>query len=808
MTENKYRVKVGKKAKINVEWNDNPINYSHEAKKNIISVMADRYGIPKESVKVSFNAVKLNENGEQINVSSEVINNIQDPKFQLKLFNDYITENKIENIDFEQIKKIDSEINSKIDYDVYEKYRKSELEWIEWSNFLSYGPDNRFEYKDLKGLILLNGSIDGMPSGNQNGKSSFAMDLVSFLYFGKTQKPYTLSECFNKFLDVPTFSVSGGIKIDGLDYVIERVVTRTKKRTGEWGDASQKVKYYQIVNGEKEELIDSICNEQGEYSTKTNKIIKEAIGSEKDFGMIVMTTATDLFSLIEMGKTETGKLLSKWVGLSPLEEKDKLAKDKYKEVERGLKSKSYDKIDLNLEIENSNLSIKTNEKNIELANNRIDELVKLTDIEQQSKDTLLLSKKQIDQNILKLDINTVNVKIEKIKKDGALKRTELAGYKADFETVKDINFDELIYKSKITSDKEISIEISNIKNQISTLKITNENLAKSEFCPTCKRKYDNLDNSGTIKENELKIVELTNSGITANTKLNLNKEEITKLEEDKKLFDKKAKLEGLIEIIPVQIQNLLSQYKENEQKIKEFNDNKEGIEKNNQIDISLTNINAKIRSISTEKDIKVREIENYKRNNVEFDKKIKTNEIIIKEIDEEAILIRNWKAYLEMVGKNGVSKMVLKKTLPIINSELSRLLEDVCDFDVEVALTDKNEVIFNIIKDDVISSLGGASGFEKTASALALRCVLGNISTMPRPNFLILDEILGGVASENYDNMREMYKKIEKDYQFILHVTHLDSIKDWHNTVIRINKQSNISSVKLENNGISELPTD
>jgi len=148
-----------------------------------------------------------------------------------------------------------------------------------------------------------------------------------------------------------------------------------------------------------------------------------------------------------------------------------------------------------------------------------------------------------------------------------------------------------------------------------------------------------------------------------------------------------------------------------------------------------------------------------------------------------------------MVGKNGVSKMILKKTLPIINSELSRLLEDVCDFDVEVALTDKNEVIFNIIKDDVISSLGGASGFEKTASALALRCVLGNISTMPRPNFLILDEILAGVASENYDNMRNLYSKIEKDYQFVLHVTHLDSIKDWHNNTIVISKHLNISTV-------------
>jgi hypothetical protein len=46
----KYRVKIDKKAKIHVEWNDDPINYSNEAKKHIISVMADRYGVPKESI--------------------------------------------------------------------------------------------------------------------------------------------------------------------------------------------------------------------------------------------------------------------------------------------------------------------------------------------------------------------------------------------------------------------------------------------------------------------------------------------------------------------------------------------------------------------------------------------------------------------------------------------------------------------------------------------------------------------------------------------------------------------------------------
>ena len=61
--------------------------------------------------------------------------------------------------------------------------------------------------------------------------------------------------------------------------------------------------------------------------------------------------------------------------------------------------------------------------------------------------------------------------------------------------------------------------------------------------------------------------------------------------------------------------------------------------------------------------------------------------MIIKKITSEEKLVYNWKIYLDMVGKNGISKMVLRKTLPIINANLANLLGDVCDFDVEVSIS-------------------------------------------------------------------------------------------------------------------------
>jgi DNA repair exonuclease SbcCD ATPase subunit len=149
-----------------------------------------------------------------------------------------------------------------------------------------------------------------------------------------------------------------------------------------------------------------------------------------------------------------------------------------------------------------------------------------------------------------------------------------------------------------------------------------------------------------------------------------------------------------------------------------------------------------------------------------------------------------------MVGKNGISKMVMRKTLPIINARLAQILEDVCDFDVNVSINNKNEVAFNIIKNGQSSNIKSASGFERTATALALRSVLADISNIPRLNFCIYDEILGRVAKENYDKMNILFERISKDYDFVFQITHLDEIKEWSNQIVTVTKNSDgISSL-------------
>ena len=148
-----------------------------------------------------------------------------------------------------------------------------------------------------------------------------------------------------------------------------------------------------------------------------------------------------------------------------------------------------------------------------------------------------------------------------------------------------------------------------------------------------------------------------------------------------------------------------------------------------------------------------------------------------------------------MIGKDGISKMVLRNTLPIINSELKRLLGDVTDFDVEVVMDDKNDVDFLMIRDGVVTRLSAASGLETTQAALALRVVLGKMSRLSRPPFILLDEVLGTVAKENYDDMKKLYDKIVEYYDFVLHICHIDL--DWYDgNIVTVVKNNNISSIK------------
>lgn len=794
------KVEIGKSSKVNIKWKVLPIDYSHEGEKDIIAKFAKKYGIPRENISVE--PVFINpkgENGDDVYVN-EAVKNIQDPEFKYGLFKQYLTEKGIEDYDFDEIVGFDKLISSNIDYEVYDKHKRYTIKWIKWSNFMSFGPNNFFDFTKLSGLVLLSSE-----PANQGGKSTFCLDLFRFLLFGKVtsrESDWTLDKAFNTHIPEATeVSVEGCVEIDGVDYVIKRVLSRPElKRRTEKSRVSQKVTYYKLVNGEYIGLEDEdeAENETETTGRETSKVIKEAIGNERDFDLMICVDSANLKGLISLKDADRGRLITRWIGLLPLEDTDKLARDYYnKSVAPKLTLNKYSKEELRAD--NEELEAENQEKiadGVKYNKNKEDSEKKLSDYKEK-RDILLGSKLPIDDELTKTDKVTLEKKRDDTVTDGKRKAEEKKRNEEAYEKVKNVEFDEENYKNKVKEDKELSIYVNNLGHENERLEREIKQLRDGEYCPTCGAKLKGVDNTEAIESKSAKIQLNTAEIGKISKKLNKIGKEIEDLEKDRAEYNEKTRLELVIDKNEVDLENYRSKLRECNRILKDLEKNDAAIRKNNEINAKINVIDA-----STAEEEKVcnelkRKIEELRADILANRKIIADNKKTIEVIESEEKLVRNWKIYLEMIGKNGISKMVLRNALPLINGELKRLLADVCDFDVEVAIDSHNDVTFYHIHDGVKQNLAAGSGFEQTVASLALRSVLSKVSTFSKPSFVVFDEILGGVADVNYDQVKLLYDKIAKDYACVLQISHLKAISDWHNYQIVIKKENNISKIEM-----------
>lgn len=135
--------------------------------------------------------------------------------------------------------------------------------------------------------------------------------------------------------------------------------------------------------------------------------------------------------------------------------------------------------------------------------------------------------------------------------------------------------------------------------------------------------------------------------------------------------------------------------------------------------------------------------------------------------------------------------------MPLINSELQRLMEDSCYFKLEIRINDKNEVEFMMIDNStgVEKLMTSGSGYEKTIASLALRSVLTKICTLPKPNLVVMDEVFGKISNENLEMVSEFFIKIKDYFEKVFVISHNPLINNWADNIVKIKKDNNISKV-------------
>ena len=147
-------------------------------------------------------------------------------------------------------------------------------------------------------------------------------------------------------------------------------------------------------------------------------------------------------------------------------------------------------------------------------------------------------------------------------------------------------------------------------------------------------------------------------------------------------------------------------------------------------------------------------------------------------------------------SKKAIPAAVVATRLPVINTEIAKILSGIVDFVIELELdeeTDALEVYINYGDSRRIVEL--CSGMEKMIASIALRVALTNISMLPRSDIFIIDEGFGTLDDMGIEACNRLIQSLKKFFRVILVITHIDGVKDIVDDVVEVTKVEKDSRV-------------
>lgn len=761
---------------IQVVWEDLPENFTQDKIKSVKHYFQKKYNTTNVNVLTKVKNVEK-DTMQSIDVSV----NISDTNYQLELLKKFLESKGYGNY-HENILLINRMVENKMleKQEESTQFKKWYIRNIEFSNFLSYGENQRLDFDSLNGIVV----IESNPP-NFGGKTVLSVDLLMFLFFNETTKTTKAEEIFNRFTDKDKVTVKGEVTIDGEDYIIIRTIERKLSKKGDWNVKTELDFFKKLSDG-------SLQNFQGEQRRETEAFIKTSIGTKEDFLMTILTTATNLEELLEAKPTARGQVLSRFMGLEFLKTKEETAKEVYSEFSKSKMSNVYSSEQL--KTDNEDLNTKIGELTTQIDNIK-KELVDIDDKISKGKeyrdDIIKKKHSDIDQEISILNPENTEQEIKGIdyNKSGFIAKMNELKVVEPSEFYKEEEHDKIkeeynvVYKDVVRIDTEIT--------SINKLKSSVEGGIKCEHCgielmnaSITNAKIAELDGYIMHKDQKEGLMLVLTGKEQAFVQL---KKEFDEYEKNKLI---KEKYELSIESCDLKMGVL-------KDKLKRYEEIQDKIKQNQQIDSMLIKADLRLDELDGMKRTKNNSITTNEYEIKSKEEKISNNKKLIVKIKEEEEKEKIYKIYLEAYGKNGVSKIIMKTMMPLINSELQRLMEDSCYFKLEIRINDKNEVEFIMVDNSsgVEKLMVSGSGYEKTIASLALRSVLSKICSLSKPNIIVFDEVFGKISNDNLDMVYEFFVKIKDYFEKIFVITHSPLVSQWADSTVKITKENNISKL-------------
>jgi len=760
-----------------------------------------------EIIEVTYVRVESEQSSNKSSLTTKELNlnDLASVEYQNKLIKDFLTRRLVGvTLDkelWEKIFSINEKYNQTIDKDKVIRNIRWKPKKFEFSNMFSYGENNVIDFSDMKDVI-------GVFAVNASGKSSI-LSALSFCIFDKCDRAFKASHVLNS--QKMSFHCKFNFEIDSVNYFIERSGKSDKK-----GSVKVDVKFWKEVDGKVVEL-------NGEARRSTNDLIRDYLGTYDDFILTVLSIQNNkVGTFVDMGQTERKDLLSQFMGLNLFDELFVAATEKLKELEIEIKhiqrnETLEDPRDLDCKLEIFSQKIKE-------LDSRREELIKEKTFTTESIISLTEQIVKFDEEVstdivglrhskskLESSISSLESEMSKIEKEISSLRTELHSTESSVNSLREngveSEFEKLSSFKKQLSTKRHEIDKKKIFVDSKLDKL--RKLETHEYDPNCKYCVNNefvkdaLDARESLVKDKVDVESLLKEYSIIEHEI----EKLSNVEQDYKTF---------VKLVPVLSSLEKSLASQNKQLM--VSQNKLVLEKNSlkEVDLMISRylkqessiqsnikIDAERRLLSNRSSEIDRIIDALNKEYSEFSSKVEVirlekekrekNSSTLKSLEKEA---QAYAHYISAVSRDGIPFELISQAVPIIEKEVNTILSQIVEFSVNIQ-TDGKNVITNIVYNDKHWPLELASGLEKFLTSLVIRVALINISNLPRPNFIAIDEGFGCADADNLSSMNSLFSILKTSFDFMLIISHLDSMKDMVDHTIEIKKENGFSKISV-----------
>ena len=717
--------------------------------------------------------------------------------YQNKLLKSHLE--RVHNTDPETVNEI-LKINESLNKHLVASDVARHVEWklidFEFSNMFSYGENNKISFDDMSGLV-------GLFAKNHTGKSAL-LDSIMFCLFDRCSRTTKAESVLNK--NRKTFECKISIEVEGQPYYIHR---KAKRKAN--GKVKCDVNFWTVDD---EGQLNSL---NGEQRAETNSIIRRLIGTYEDFILTALSVQNDSTGFIDKSQTEKKDLLSQFLDITVFDQLQQLATEEISEMR--VLIKDFKKVDYATKLDLCKTSLESNRvlmiesmktdkelKSKKLAiGESIQQLqsslapVKVYDKTAIQKDIELM-KSKISLSNTKLDTNKTKEKEQKLLLQKCLdwldnyNRGELY---ATVNTLKGLNKD-LLQESKL---------LSKAKNTYSNAKTLAEQLHDHEYDPNCKFCCDNdfVKKAQSAKDNlEVYSHLVTKCQKSVDLITGLKEETESKVE----LFSKYQKVENKIETVKLDLRSInidnakhVTVRDDSSTKLLHLQAELVAYEKNKKLIQENSNVQTEIDKLNTTLAECTDDIETNREDIIEYKSNVKLYTATRDEINETMARaygleqkLKYYDLYLASIKRDGLPYEIISDSLPELQDEVNEILTQITDFKL-IFDTDGKNINTYITYGDTPWDLSLASGMEKFVSSLAIRNGLIQLSSLPRPTFIAIDEGFGNLDSDNLDSIKSLFEHITNLFDFIIIITHIDYMKDIPDSLLEISVQDGYSYV-------------